>query len=256
MRDNEVTQILFIVQYFNMSLKDKYDSLEANGKKPYADLGKTLVDDITLYGLGVQPKSDIEALLFHCICNAIEDQYSDNIQELDYELMQMLRISPSKLRSLRITRSAKYLNNLDWHDPNNQLRIVNALRNAPIGDGNIREGKIKVVVSDPHTQNLIERMVEEKKGVLDKSFSSRVLVLNAEQFISIIVDIYGDGAEGGYENTIKAIKQEAYEIHDELTKENIFEKFQDAFQEKAFGKIIEIGGQVAKKAVMHKLGLD
>lgn len=239
-----------------MNLKEKYDSFEDKGKAQYIDMGRTLVENITLYGLGVQPKSDIEALLFHCICNAIEDQYADNIQELDYELMQMLRISPAKLRSLRITRSAKFLNNLDWHNPENQLRIVVALKNAPIADGDIREGKIKVVVSDPHTQNLIERMVEEKKGVLDKTFSSRVLVLNARQFLSIIVDIYGDGAEGGYENTIKAIKQEAHEIHDELTKENIFEKFQDAFQEKAFGKIIEIGGQVAKKAVMHKLGLD
>lgn len=239
-----------------MSLKDKYDSLEANGRKPYADLGKAMVDDITIYGLGVQPKTDIEALLFHCICNAIEDQYADTIQELDYELMQMLRISPSKLRSLRITRSAKFLNNLDWHDPNNQLRIVNALRNAPIGDGNIREGKIKVVVSDPHTQNLIERMVEEKRGVLDKTFNSRVLVLNAEQFLDIVADIYGDGAEGGYENTINAIKEEAHEIHDELTKENVFDKFQDAFQDHAFGKIIELGGKVAKQAVLHKLGLD
>ena len=70
------------------------------------------------------------------------------------------------------------------------MRTVVALKNAPIGDGGIREGKIKAVVSDPHTQNLIERMVEEKKGVLDKSFSSRVLVLNAEQFLSIIADIY------------------------------------------------------------------
>ena len=239
-----------------MSLKDKYDLLEANGEKPYDNLGKALIEDLTVYGLGVQPKSDLEALLFHCICNAIENQYADNIQELDYALMQMLRISPSKLRSLRITRSAKFLINLDWHDPSNQLRIVNALRNAPIGDGNIREGKIKVVVSDPHTQNLIERMVEEKKGILDKTFSARVLVLNATQFLNIVVDIYGDGAEGGYEHTINAIKEEAHEIHDELTKENIFDKFQEAFQERAFTKIIELGGRVAKKAVLHKLGLD
>lgn len=239
-----------------MGLKEKYDSIQADGKTPYADMGKTLIDNINLYGLGGQPKSDLEALLFHCICNAIEDQYSDNIQELDYALMQMLRISPAKLRSLRVTRSAKFLNNLDWHDSHNQLRIVNALRNAPIGDGNISEGKIKVVISDPHTQNLIERMVEEKKGVLDKTFSARVLVLNASQFLEIVADIYGGGSEDGYEMTIQAIKNEAHEIHDELTKDNILEKFQNAFQEHAFGKIIELGGQVAKQAVMRKLLLE
>lgn len=239
-----------------MGLKEKYDSIQDGGQTPYADMGKTLIENISLYGLGVQPKSDIEALLFHCICNAIEDQYADNIQELDYALMQMLRISPAKLRSLRVTRSAKFLNNLDWHDPHNQLRIVNALRNAPIGDGNISEGKIKVVVSDPHTQNLIERMVEEKKGVLDKTFSARVLVLNAKQFLDILADIFDAGGQDGYEGVIQAIKDEAHEIHDELTKDNILEKFQDAFQDHAFGKIIELGGQVAKQAVLRKLGLE
>ena len=239
-----------------MSLKEKYDALNNAGANPYADLGRELIDNLNKYGLGVQPKSDIEALLFHCICNAIEDEFSDNILELDYALMQMLRISPAKLRSLRITRSAKFLNNLDWHDARNQLRIINALRNAPIGNGTIEEGKIKVVISDPHTQNLIERMVEEKQGVLDKSFSSRVLVLNAKQFLEIVADIFGDGAQDGYERTVQEIKNEAHEIHDDLTKENILEKFQDAFQEHAFEKIIELGGKVAKKAVMHKLGLE
>ena len=239
-----------------MTLKEKYEALSAAGVNPYSEMGKELIDNINLYGLGVQPKSDLEALLFHCICNAIEDEYADDIQELDYVLMQMLRISPAKLRSLRVTRSAKFLNNLDWHEPKNQLRIVNALRNAPVGDGNIREGKIKIVISDPHTQNLIERMVEEKKGVLDKSFSSRVLVLNARQFLEVVVDIFGDNAQDGYERTLNAIKNEAHEINDELTKENILEKFEEAFQERAFSKIIELGGKVAKNAVLHKLGLE
>lgn len=170
--------------------------------------------------------------------------------------MQMLRISPAKLRSLRITRSAKFLNNLDWHYPENQKRIVAALMNAPVGDGNISEGRIKVAVSDPHTQNLMERMVEEKKGILDKTFSSKVLVLNAEQFLEIVVDIYGNGAEGSYDRTILAIKREAREIRDELTKENIIEKFRDAFQEKAFGRIIVLGCKVARTAVLHRLGVD
>lgn len=239
-----------------MTLKDKFEALSAKGRSPYTDLGKELINNINLYGLGVQPKSDLEALMFHCICNEIEDEYADRIQELDYVLMQMHRISPAKLRSLRVTRSAKFLNNLDWHEPKNQLRIVNALRNAPVGDGNIREGKIKVVIADPHTQNLIERMVEEKHGVLDKSISSRVLVLNALQFLEIVVDIFGDGAQDGYAQTFQAIKNEAHEIHDELTKENILERFQEAFKERAFSKIIELGGKVAKNAVLHKLGLD
>lgn len=107
-----------------MTLKEKYQGLLAAGLDPYADMGKELIDNINLYGLGVQPKSDLEALLFHCICNAIEGEYADNIQELDYVLMQMLRISPAKLRSLRIIRSAKFLNNLDWKDRKFTVKAV------------------------------------------------------------------------------------------------------------------------------------
>ncbi len=239
-----------------MNLKEKYDSIRTDKKNPYTDMGKALIENINLYGLGVQPKSDLEALLFHCICEAIEYQYEDNTQELDYDLMQMLRISPSKLRSLRVNRSAKFLNNLDWRESHNQWRIVNALRRAPVGNGNIGEGKIKIVISDPHTQNLIERMVEEKKGVLDKTFNSRVLVLNYEQFLEIVADIYGDSDKNGYEKTINAIKEEAHLLHVELTKENMVEKFKEVFQEKAYDKIFELGWTVAKKAVRRKLGME
>lgn len=236
-------------------IENTYDLLEKEGKKPYFELGKKLVENIDLYGLGVQPKSDLEALIFHCICNAIEEKYADKIQQLDYVLMQMLRISPAKLRSLRVIRSAKFLNNLDWHDPSNQERIINALRNAPVGNADIENGKISVVISDPHTQNLVERMVEENKGVLDRSFSSRVLVLNSRQFLEIVAAIYGNGAEDGYDEAIKAIKNEAHEIHNELTKENILEEFRNAFQERAFTKLIELGGKVAKNVVLSRMGM-
>ena len=52
--------------------------------------------------------------------------------------------------------------------------------------------------------------MEEKKGVLDKTYSSRVLVLNATQFLEFVVDIFGDGADDDYQQTVQAIKNEAY----------------------------------------------
>lgn len=236
-----------------MKIENIYARLEEDNKNPYYDLGRKLVEDIDLYGLGVQPKSDLEALIFHCICNAIEGEYSDNILELDYVLMQILRISPAKLRNLRVIRSAKFLNNLDWHDAENQERIINALKHAPVGNADIENGIISVVISDPHTQNLIERMVEDNKGVLDKTFSSKVLRLNSKQFLEIVVAIYGDGADDGYDMTIKAIKDEAHKIREELTKDNIFEEFNKAFKEHAFKELIELGGKVAMKAIKKRL---
>lgn len=237
------------------NLKQIYNSSTTDEYNPFTDMGEEIVKNINDFGLGVLPKSDLEGLIFHCICNVIEDKYADNINELDYVLMQILRISPAKLRSLRITRSAKYLNNLDYKNTKQNIkRIFNALRNAPIDNEDIYNGKIKISVSDPHTQNLIERIVEENRGVIDHSTNSKLLILNANQFLKLIAIIIGDGDQIS-EDTIQAIKDEAKDLHGEITKENILKKFQEAFQEHALGKIIEFSLKVAGNIVENKIGL-
>lgn len=85
------------------------------------------------YGLRTLPKSYIEGLIFHCICNVIEPEFDNDVQCIDYALMQMLQVSPLKLRSFRVTRSAKYPGNLDYKDPANQLRLIRVFRHASIG---------------------------------------------------------------------------------------------------------------------------
>ena len=99
-----------------------------------------------------------------------------------------------------------------------------------------------------HYETCVAYSVEEAKRILcEESVHLVLLDVNLPD---------GDGAEGSYEETILAIKREAREIHGELTKENIIEKFRDAFQEKAFGRIIELGCKVARTAVLHRLGVD
>lgn len=44
-----------------MDLKGKYDSIQTAEMNPYAEMGRALIENLNLYGLGVQPKSDIEA---------------------------------------------------------------------------------------------------------------------------------------------------------------------------------------------------
>ena len=90
-----------------------------------------------------------------------------------------------------------------------------------IGGDDIYTIKIRISISDPHTQQLIERMIEDNKGIIDHSFNHKLLVLSAKEFLGIIVQIYGTGNEDGYNNTLKAIKAEAKELHNDLTKDNI-----------------------------------
>lgn len=237
-------------------IEKTYQNLNKEDINHFELMGNEIIKSIKTYGLGVLPKSDIEGLIFHCICNALEDEFDNDIQKLDYALMQMLRISPSKLRSLRVIRSAKYLGNLDYNDPCNQLRLVRALKHVSIGGDDIYTSKIRISISDPHTQQLIERMIEDNKGIIDRSFNPKLLVLSAKEFLGIIVQIYGTGNEDGYNNTLKAIKAEAKELHNDLTKDNIIDEFKEAFKEQALGKIAEIGLKIATNAVKKKLGLN
>ena len=217
-----------------------YENLKKDGHNYFELMGNVIIRNIGTYGLGVLPKSDLEGLIFHCICAAIEEEYEDDVQKLDYDLMQMLRISPSKLRSLRVTRSAKYLRNLDYNDKYNQLRLVRALKHVSLVGDDINTSKIKISISDPHTQQLIERMLEDNKAILDRSVNPKLLVLNAKEFLDIIVQIYGEGSSDGYEKTLQAIKKEAKVLHKELTKDNILTEFKDAFQDHAFEELAKI----------------
>ena len=168
----------------------------------------------------------------------------------------MLRISPSKLRSLRVTRSAKYLGNLDYNETENQIRLVRALKHVSIGGDDIATSKIKISISDPHAQHLIERMIEDNKGIVDRSINPKLLVVNAKEFLEIIALIYGDGSDEGYNQTLKAIKDEAKELHNDLTKDNIIDEFKVAFKEHALDKITEIGLRIVTKSVKKKMGLE
>ena len=237
-------------------IEKTYENLKKAGHNYFELMGNEIIKSIKTYGLGVLPKSDLEGLIFHCICTAIEEEFEDDIQKLDYVLMQMLRISPSKLRSLRVTRSAKYFRNLDYNDPNNQLRLVRALKNVSLGGDDIITSKIRISISDPHTQQLIERMIEDNNGILDRSFNPKLLVLNAKEFLGIIVQIYGEGNDDGYNRTLVEIKAEMKELHNDLTKDNILEEFKGAFKEQALGKMADVCIKVVTKAVKKRIGIE
>lgn len=241
-----------------MNIKEKYDSFinEENKSNPYDDMGKEIINNINQYGLGTISKSDLEGLIFHAICNAIEKNEMINTHNQDYEIMQMLRISPSKLRSLRVTRSAKYLSDLDYNSNSNKFRILNALKRASVGNCDIENGKISISISDPHTQNLIEHMIEDNQGIVEHSINPKLLSLNSKEFLKIVAQIYGDNGEDGYEKIIEGIKNEVKDIHEELTKDNIFDEFKKAFKDQAFDELAKISLKLIEKAIKHKMGIE
>lgn len=238
-------------------IKEAYDSLGKGAKNnPYEVLGREVISSIKTHGLGVLPKADLEALLFHCISNVIEPHYDEDIQKLDYALMQLLKISPSKLRSLRVTRSAKFLNNLDYTDTNNQYRLICAFKHVALTSEDVLNGTIKISISDPHTQLLVEAIVEDNQGVVERAINSKLLVLTSRDFLSMIELIYGKGGNDFYVEILNTIQKDAKKKYENLTKDDFLKQFQDACKEKTLSKLVEVSCQIVTKAVKNKLGLE
>ena len=95
-------------------------------------------------------------------------------------------------------------------------------------------------------------MIEDNKGIIDRSFNSKLLVLNAREFLGMIAQIYGEGNDDGYEKILREIRKEVKELHHELTKENILEEFKEAFKDKALDKMAEICLKIVTNAVKKR----
>ena len=51
-------------------IEKTYKNLNKEDINHFELMGNEIIKSIKTYGLGVLPKSDIEGLIFHCICNA------------------------------------------------------------------------------------------------------------------------------------------------------------------------------------------
>lgn len=149
-----------------------------------------------------------------------------------------------------MVRSAKYLVDLNYDARDNKLRLIRALKHASLGGDDIITSKIKISISDPHTQQLFERMIEDNKGIVDRTFNPKLLVLNAKEFLDIVVRIYGKGSADGYQRTLNDIKAETKELNNELTEKNIFDEFKAAFKTTSLEKFVGACLNVLSKVVM------
>ena len=52
-------------------IEETYQNLNKEDINHFELMGNEIIKSIKTYGLGVLPKSDIEGLIFHCICNAV-----------------------------------------------------------------------------------------------------------------------------------------------------------------------------------------
>jgi len=158
--------------------KKKTDGLLGAVPKPNLEkFGLDLLRHIGDFGLGTLSKADFEAYIFHLIKTYINDEKVAK----SYDWMKVLKITPTKLRSLQLIESAKYLN-LDLKDNFNWKLLCNAMSKKKIEIEDRKKGTIRFFIDDTHTQRFIEKFVEEKGSGLDYTLNRKQVVLKYEMY--------------------------------------------------------------------------
>ena len=221
--------------------------IKENGSKNF---GEALLKSFEELGLGVLSKSDFEAFMFHQILMIIDKSKIKN----SYDLMRVLKISPAKLRSLEMTRSAKFLD-LDLSNEDNWRLIFNALEGKKLETEDKENGKVRIYIDELHVHRLIERFVVEGGSSIDYTLNKNQLVIKYSEFLKLLENIL---KKANCMPLIEAINNDRSELKvikefDKL--ESIFKDLKESFKDKTYDKIAETALTAIIKIARKQIGI-
>lgn len=221
--------------------------LQKEGGKKF---GEALIKSFEELGLGVLSKSDFEAFMFHHLMMNIDKSKVKN----SYDLMRVLKITPIKLRSLEMTRSAKFLN-LDLSNEDNWKLIFEAIDGKKLETENKENGKVRIYIDDLHVHRLIERFVVESGSSIDYTLNKNQLVIKYTEFLNLLDSIMKQAKK---QPLIKAINRDKSEL--EVNKEfekldSIFKDLKESFIDKTYDKIAETALSAIIKIARKQIGI-
>ena len=228
-------------------MKNIIESLKINGD---TDIGKAILGSFEQIGFGVYSKADFEAFIFHHLAVNIEP----GIVRDNYDWMRLLKITPTKLRSLQMIRSAKFLD-LDLNNEYNWKLIFNALDNKKLETEDKENGKVKIYIDDLHVHRLIERFVIESGSSVDYTLNKNQLVLKYVEFLNLLDKIL---RLANKEPLITAINEDRSElkINKEFDKlESIFKELKEKFKDESYSEIAKTAITAIIKITKNKLGI-
>lgn len=216
----------------------------------YKNFGEALIKSFEELGFGVFTKSDFEAFMFHHLMMNIDKSKVKN----SYDIMRVLKITPAKLRSLEMTRSAKFLN-LDLSNEDNWKLIFEALEGKKLETEDKENGKVRIYIDELHVHRLIERFVVESGSSIDYTLNKNQLVIKYTEFLNLLDSILKQAKK---KPLIEAINKDKSEL--KVTKEfekldNIFKDLKESFKDKTYDKIAETALSAIIKIARKQIGI-
>ena len=219
-------------------------------KEGYKIFGEALIKSFEELGLGVLSKSDFEAFMFHHLMMNIDKSKVKN----SYDLMRVLKLTPAKLRSLEMTRSAKFLN-LDLSNEDNWKLIFEALDGKKLETEDKENGKVRIYIDELHVHRLIERFVVESGSSIDYTLNKNQLVIKYSEFLNLLDSILKQAKK---QPLIEAINKDKSElkVKKEFEKlDSIFKDLKESFKDKPYDKIAETALTAIIKIARKQIGI-
>lgn len=145
------------------------------------EFGEAILDSIEQLGLGVLSKTDFEAFMYHKLTLLVND---DTIND-NYDWMRMLKVTPTKLRSLQTIQSVKY-KNLNLENKDNWKYLLKGLKKKNVEIEDKKKGTIRFYIDDVHVQRFIEKFVVEKGSSVDYTLNRNQIVLKHDMYEKLI----------------------------------------------------------------------
>ncbi|MDL2228171.1 hypothetical protein LJC30_04720 [Odoribacter sp. OttesenSCG-928-L07] len=221
--------------------------LSKDGSKKF---GAALIECFEKFGFGTMSKSDFEAYMFHHLLLNIDA--TKNVTNFD--LMKLLKITPSKLRSLEMTRSAKFLD-LDLSNQDNWKLIFNSLEGKKLETEDKENGKVRIYIDDIHVHRLIERFIIEGGSSIDYTLNRNQLVIKYSEFLNLMDQIL---LRANQKPLISIINQDKSKFEIEKDFKNINSVFSDikkTFKDKSYDKIAESVLTIIINLVRNQIGI-
>jgi len=221
--------------------------LKADGE---LEFGKAIINNFEELGLGILSKADFEAFMFHQLTLNINSQKVKN----NYDWMRLLKVTPSKLRSLQMTRSAKFLN-LDLDNSDNWKLIFNAIDGKKLETEDKENGKVKIYIDDLHVHRLIERFVVDGGSSIDYTLNKNQLVLKYTEFLYLMNNIL---LKAKKEPLLSALNEDrsSLKVEKEFDKlESVFKELKEAIKDEAYSEIAKGAISTIIKIAKKKLGI-
>lgn len=143
---------------------------------------KTFLDSYFQNGFGRMSKTEIDILVFHLLASTSLTSFSN------YEFSRILKISETKVKSLRYEASLRY----DNHDDDSlKCKFASIIKNdnfKVFGD------KIVICIEDKLLRNFIDYRLKSIGSFSDSSFNRELMTINSDMFMELLKSLYGDKA--------------------------------------------------------------